>query len=135
MTQLFNLAIFTKKEIMKLLIDEKRASYRKGYKAGAAMRYRHEGKKEVPVAPVQPAWGWPKAPLEVNDFPAPLSVNDFPPPPEVSAQVTDENAMPTAYGDSLPVKPMPEVTEKVIVHIGDIGPVETGTITDTLTYR
>jgi hypothetical protein len=65
-TQLFGLAIFTKKEVMQLLIDEKRASYRKGYKAGAAMRYRHT--------------------------------------PEVSAQVTDENAMPTVYGDSLPIK-------------------------------
>ena len=41
MTQLFNLAIFTKKEVMQLLIEEKRTSYRKGYKAGAAMKYRH----------------------------------------------------------------------------------------------
>lgn len=70
MKQLFNLAIFTKKELMQLLIDEKRTSYRKGYKAGAAMRYRH----------------------------TPLS-----------AQVTDENGIPAVYGDSLPVKPMPEV--------------------------
>ena len=97
MKTLFNLAIFTKKEIMQLLIDEKRVSYRKGYKAGAAMRYRHSK-------------------------------------PEVSAQVTDENGMPTVYGDSLPVKE-PEVTEKVIVHIGDVWPVETNTVTDSLTYR
>lgn len=41
MIQLFNLAIFTKKELMQLLVEEKRTSYRKGYKAGAAMRYRH----------------------------------------------------------------------------------------------
>jgi hypothetical protein len=96
MTQLFGLVIFTKKELMQLLVEEKRFSYRKGYKAGAAMRYRHEKKHETPVeGPIQPAWGWPKAPLEVNDFP---------PPPEVSAQVTDENAMPTVYGDSLPIK-------------------------------
>ena len=71
MRQFLNLAIMTKKELMQLLIEEKRVSYRRGYKAGAAMRYRHT--------------------------------------PEVSAQVTDENAMPTVYGDSLPVKPMPEV--------------------------
>jgi hypothetical protein len=86
MKQLFNLAIFTKKELMQLLIDEKRSSYRKGYKAGAAMRYRHTEKPKTPVeGPIQPAWGWPppsQTPLEVNDFPAP----------------------PAVYGDSLPVK-------------------------------
>ena len=62
MMQLFNLAIFTKKEVMQLLIDEKKASYRKGYKAGAALRYRYAAKNP-----------------------------------------------PTSYGDSLPVKEMPEV--------------------------
>jgi hypothetical protein len=41
MTQFLNLAILTKKELMKLLIDEKRLSYRRGYKAGAEMKYRH----------------------------------------------------------------------------------------------
>lgn len=66
MMQILNLVILTKKELMSLLIEEKRFSYRKGYKAGAAMRYRHT--------------------------------------PEVSAQVMDENAMPTVYGDSLPIK-------------------------------
>jgi hypothetical protein len=81
MIQFFGLAIFTKKEVMQLLIDEKRVSYRKGYKAGAAMKYRH--------------------------------------------------TPPTVYGDSLPVKDMPEV----VVHIGDVGPVETNTITDNLRYR
>jgi hypothetical protein len=41
MIQLFGLVIFTKKEVMQLLVEEKRFSYRKGYKAGAAMKYRH----------------------------------------------------------------------------------------------
>ena len=63
MRQLFNLAIFTKKEVMQLLVDEKRVSYRRGYKAGAALHYRY---------------------VEKNP--------------------------PTSYGDSLPIKPMPEVT-------------------------
>lgn len=62
------------------------ASYRKGYKAGAAMKYRHTPKPETPIeGPIQPAWGWPspsQTPLTVGDFPAP----------------------PTVYGDSLPVK-------------------------------
>jgi len=31
----------TKKELFDLLVEEKRTSYRRGYKAGAAMRYRH----------------------------------------------------------------------------------------------
>jgi hypothetical protein len=44
MTQLFNLAIFTKKEFMQLLIEEKKSSYRKGYKAGAALHYRYVAK-------------------------------------------------------------------------------------------
>jgi hypothetical protein len=39
---------------------------------------------------------------------------------------TKQLSIPDSYGDSLPV------TE---VHIGDIGPVETGTVTDNLTYR
>jgi len=43
-TQLFGLAIFTKKEVMQLLIDEKRASYRRGYKAGNALLHRWEKK-------------------------------------------------------------------------------------------
>jgi hypothetical protein len=60
------LILMTRKELLDLLVVEKRTSYRRGYKAGAAMRYRHT--------------------------------------PETSAQVTDENAMPTVYGDSLPIK-------------------------------
>jgi len=63
MRQLFNLAIFTKKEVMQLLIDEKRASYRKGYKSGAALHYRYVAKNP-----------------------------------------------PASYGESLPVKDMPEIT-------------------------
>jgi hypothetical protein len=85
-TQLFNLAIFTKKEIMQLLIDEKRMSYRKGYRAGNALLHRWEKKNANPI--------------------------------------------PSVYGDSLPIKEMPEVT----VHIGDVGPVEAGTVTDNLHY-
>jgi hypothetical protein len=80
MMRLFNLVCMTKKELIDLLIIEKRTSYRKGYKAGAAMKYRH-----TPV---------------------------------------------TVYGDSLPIKEMPEVT----VHIGDVGPVGTNTVTDDLHY-
>jgi hypothetical protein len=81
MMQLLNLAILSKKELMQLLIEEKRLSYRRGYKAGAAMRYRHEKKPEVPVeGPIQPAWGWAE-------------------PPTITT-----NAGPTVYGDSLPVK-------------------------------
>ena len=63
MTQLLGLAILSKKELMQLLITEKNHSYRKGYKAGAALHYRHVAKNP-----------------------------------------------PTSYGDSLPIKPMPEVT-------------------------
>jgi hypothetical protein len=71
MIHIGSLILMTRKELLDLLVVEKRTSYRRGYKAGAAMRYRHT--------------------------------------PETSAQVTDENAMPTVYGDSLPIKPMPEV--------------------------
>jgi hypothetical protein len=37
----------TKKELFDLLVEEKRTSYRRGYKAGAAMRYRHTEKPLV----------------------------------------------------------------------------------------
>ncbi|MFA6358635.1 MAG: hypothetical protein WCY09_08275 [Candidatus Omnitrophota bacterium] len=36
-----SLVMMSQKELLDLLVEEKRASYRKGYKAGAAMRYRH----------------------------------------------------------------------------------------------
>ena len=92
MTQLFGLAIFTKKELMQLLIEEKRASYRKGYKAGAAMRYRHTEK------PVSPKLEW------LSDGPAiPLSKEET----ERLRQGLAEQIFttpPTVYGDSLPVK-------------------------------
>lgn len=39
--KLGSLILMSQKELLQLLVDEKRASYRKGYKAGAAMRYRH----------------------------------------------------------------------------------------------
>lgn len=51
MRQLFGLVIFTKKEVMQLLVEEKRTSYRKGYKAGAALRYRHVEKSETATWP------------------------------------------------------------------------------------
>lgn len=35
------IVIMSQKELLDLLIMEKRTSYRKGYKAGAQMRYRH----------------------------------------------------------------------------------------------
>jgi len=76
--QLFNLAIFTKKELMSLLIDEKRASYRKGYKAGAAMKYRHTPKPEVFIDEAQTI-------------------------PEKQMAILMSRA-PLVYGDSLPVK-------------------------------
>jgi hypothetical protein len=110
--QFANLAILTKKELMALLIDEKRTSYRKGYKAGAAMKYRHQEKKPevfvdefTSITDKQMAILKSKFPIQFYSNGCPIP----PPPPEVSAQVTDENGMPTVYGDSLPVKPMPEV--------------------------
>ena len=91
MTQLFGLAIFTKKEVMQLLIDEKKASYRKGYKAGAAMKYRHTPKPEVSPVPLSKKdWGHLSGAGEESIFIAP----------------------PTVYGDSLPVVEMPEVKVK-----------------------
>jgi len=77
MTQLFGLAIFTKKEVMQLLIDEKKASYRKGYKAGAAMKYRHTPK-----------------PLVTDE---PNFVDDL-------LTLSRTGSLPLVYGDSLPVK-------------------------------
>ena len=101
MTQLFGLAIFTKKEVMQLLIDEKKASYRKGYKAGAAMKYRHTPKPLVTTDGIE---------LEKVYCP------DFTPPPgemmfdydaegnlRVTYPIVVDNP-PTVYGDSLPVK-------------------------------
>jgi hypothetical protein len=38
--------------------------------------------------------------------------------------------IPEVYGDSLPVREVPEVT----VHIGDVGPIGTGIVTDNLHY-
>jgi hypothetical protein len=52
MKQFLNLAILTKKELMALLIDEKRNSYRRGYKAGNALLHRWE-KKNLISARVQ----------------------------------------------------------------------------------
>jgi hypothetical protein len=115
MIQLFGLAIFTKKEVMQLLIDEKRASYRKGYKAGAAMKYRYTPK-----------------PIVTDE---PTLVDDL-------LTLSRTGSLPSVYGDSLPVKQPAGIldVEKVMtngsltVHIGDVGPVETGTVTDNLHY-
>jgi len=41
MIHIGSLITMTKKELFDLLVLEKRTSYRRGYKAGAAMRYRH----------------------------------------------------------------------------------------------
>jgi hypothetical protein len=79
MTQFLNLAILTKKELMQLLIDEKRLSYRRGYKAGAAMRYRHE----------------PKKPEVFIDEAKPISQRQM----DILM-----SKVPLVYGDSLPVK-------------------------------
>ena len=49
MRQFLNLAIMTKKELMQLLIEEKRLSYRRGYKAGAALHYRYVAKNPPTV--------------------------------------------------------------------------------------
>jgi hypothetical protein len=102
--QFFGLAIFTKKEVMQLLIDEKRVSYRKGYKAGAAMRYRNEKKK--PEIFIDEAQSITDKQMEILKSKMPYAFyGSLPPsPPEVSAQVVDENGIPTVYGDSLPVK-------------------------------
>ena len=124
MKQLFNLAIFTKKELMQLLVEEKRSSYRKGYKAGAAMRYRHTEKPIVTTDEAQPiperqmAILMSKVPLVTTDG-IPLEkvyCSDFTPPPEgmkfdhdtegnlhVTYPITVDNP-PMVYGDSLPVK-------------------------------
>ncbi len=96
MTQLFGLAIFTKKEVMQLLIDEKRASYRKGYKAGAAMKYRHTPKPEVPVQPLFAQPDFLKPPFIVT------SSGDINP---ATSATWPDHGVPTVYGDSLPVKP------------------------------
>lgn len=52
MTQLLGLAIFTKKELMQLLVEEKRFSYRKGYRAGNALFHRWEKKNSGPMPSV-----------------------------------------------------------------------------------
>ena len=52
------IVIMSQKELLDLLIMEKRASYRKGYKAGAQMRYRHTLPEKygdsLPLVPIKP---------------------------------------------------------------------------------
>jgi hypothetical protein len=92
MIHAFSLVLMTKKELFDLLVEEKRTSYRRGYKAGAAMRYRHTEK------PVSPKLEW------LSDGPAiPLSKEET----ERLRQGLAEQIFttpPTVYGDSLPVK-------------------------------
>ena len=101
MTQFLNLAILTKKELMQLLIDEKRLSYRRGYKAGAAMRYRHTEK------PLVTTDGIPLEKVYCSDFTPPPEGMKFERTPEgnlhVTYPITVDNP-PMVYGDSLPVK-------------------------------
>lgn len=119
--QLFGLVIFTKKELMALLIDEKRFSYRKGYKAGAAMRYRHEKKPEVfidearSITDKQMEILKSKEEYKVRggpgDWAGPFIYNPdgslISDHPETNAYLPNPT-IPSTYGDSLPVKPMPE---------------------------
>jgi len=101
MIHVFSLVLMTKKELFDLLVEEKRTSYRRGYKAGAAMRYRHTEK------PLVTTDGIPLEKVYCSDFTPPPEGMKFERTPEgnlhVTYPITVDNP-PMVYGDSLPVK-------------------------------
>jgi hypothetical protein len=110
---LFGLVILTKKEVVQLAKEERSLGY------GAGLKSKWRAKKKT--------LEWQNGTPDNKAIPLPVEEEE-----RLRKEIAESifTTPPSVYGDSLPVKDVPEVT----VHIGDVGPVETGTVTDNLHY-
>jgi hypothetical protein len=101
MTKLFGLVILTQKEVIQLAKEERGLGY------GAGLKSKWRAKKKKPEIFIDEAQSITDKQMEILKAKYPLAFYGSltnAPPPETSAQTTDENGMPTVYGDSLPLK-------------------------------